>query len=103
MQTLYIYFGVAALVGGLAGAGLHFVFGVLADGYGLGDRAGGGEERGRERGGVERRGKGKGKMQVGIGSEGSVDWVWRGRTRARNGPVMTSTILEEEDSSDVGF
>lgn len=104
LQTLYIYFGVAALVGGIAGASLHFAYGVLVDGCGLRDDGVSRVEE--ERGKIDGKGKGKGKMKVEVGGgDGSGDWVGRGRGRARgrNGPVMTSTILEEEDSSDVGF
>lgn len=128
-------------MGGIAGAGMHFGFGILVALLRLERRAekelSGGEERkwsGREKGRNGMDGKGKGKMvkveeEQEEGMRERVEGAWkraegagldahgewgerkaggrrkeRGRAgeRGRRG-VMTTTILEEESSSEMGF
>jgi len=113
-QTLYIYFGVAVLVGILLGAIIHHLTRFLIKVLGI-DKAP--EERGRTLAAyraekTERQAK-KPKQslpQIGLKPmrlDGAIkdeyaEWLKRDKSPGTKGPLFT-TILEEEDSSEAGF
>ncbi|MCJ1247203.1 hypothetical protein MMC30_004417 [Trapelia coarctata] len=114
LETLYIYFGVAVLVGILLGAIIHHTTRFLINVLGI-DKAS--EERGRTLAAykakkTERQAK-KAKQslpQIGLKPmrlDGAIkdeyaEWLKRDKSPGTKGPLFT-TILEEEDSSEAGF
>jgi len=113
-ETLYIYFGVAALIGIITGSVLHFASRVLID---LLDLRPAPEENGRTAASVRRARVKKLKEQWPDPStvaqhnaaraeflkEEYADFLDKGHGRSRDGHgLMSQTILEEDDDSD-GF
>ncbi|KAG8532118.1 uncharacterized protein KY384_003755 [Bacidia gigantensis] len=118
-QTIYVFFGVATLVGLLTGTGVHFASRLVASILHIDALAKESGQRGRTI--AEYRASkdesleqtddlGKAVQQVEIQRKDTEranelkDWDWAAedRGRSRNGS-LPNTILEEEDSSDYGF
>ncbi|MCJ1403267.1 hypothetical protein MMC11_006490 [Xylographa trunciseda] len=114
LETLYIYFGVAALVGILTGAVLHYSINFIVRTLGI-DRVT--EERGRtlssyraeksERQAQKTRqtlpkvGLKPMRLDAGLKEDYS-DWLKQDKGFSTKG-LLSTTILEEEDSSEAGF
>ena len=116
-QTLYIFFGVAALVGIVTGTGLHYASGFMASVLNIDSRA---EER-QVRSVAEYRAKRQEKRkkearspvlpEIGLSQpkpggamrEEYSEWLKQNKGVRRKKGVIPSTILEEDDSSEDGF
>ncbi|MCJ1388352.1 hypothetical protein MMC18_001198 [Xylographa bjoerkii] len=114
LETLYIYFGVAALVGILTGAILHYSINFIVRSLGI-DRVA--QERGRTLSSyraekTERQAKKMRQTLPKVGlkplrpdtvlKEEYSDWLKQDKGFGTKG-LLSTTILEEEDSSEAGF
>ena len=118
-QTLYIFFGVATLVGILTGTSLHYISGFIGTLLKLESRDEAQQSRGRTLAAyrIEKREKQRQKGDTGLlkiprympqasgdvsPKEESMDLFRQDRGR-RKGSLIRTTILEEDDSSEGGF
>ena len=112
MQTLYIFFGVAVLVGAITGTSVHYVYGFISS---ILDLEGQPEEhRGRTLAShrrerqqkaedllvkVETRGGGLPMSDV-TPKEEYRDWEWSKQSRGKKRDGLINTILEEDSTDD---
>ena len=112
---MYIFIGVAVIVGALTGASLHYISGFLLSVFKLDERTFGPIDEiplggGSKIGGHESDIPGTPSFPDDVASLGAVsdtnssqiswDWIHREQDRGRNG-MIPNTIIEEDDSSDV--
>ena len=112
-QTLYIFFGVACLIGVVTGAALHYSSGFVSSVLKL-DQAPAQPGRTLARYRAEKQKKQAAKVRMTmplIGAPSKIDgalkeeysdWLRHGKGQGQKG-LLSTTILEEDDSSEAGF